>query len=134
MCRRPRVLTGCLYSGVGVTVRCASWPAQPAALEHYGGPCVSARGFTLPYAAAVSPDGRHVYFGTDDGMAAFRRQANGALRQLPGSFGCNDWAGFEGCLEIGLTPSDTWSVAITPDGRHVYMGSSGIIEMFLRVP
>jgi hypothetical protein len=59
---------------------------------------------------------------------------NGRLRQLLGSFGRNDRFGGEGCPEIDLPADDTRSLAINRDGRHVYMGSNWIIEVFRRTP
>src|SRR5215211_3745134 len=103
-------------------------------VESGGGPCVSARGFSLPLRGTVSPDGRNVYFGTEGGMAVFRRQASGALRQLGGPFGCDDWFPGEGCRQIDLLADDSRSVAISADGRNVYMGSNWLIEVFRRTP
>jgi DNA-binding beta-propeller fold protein YncE len=100
-----------------------------------GGPCASARGFPDPLRAAVSPDGRNVYFGTSIGMAAFRRASTGALRQLPGRFGCEDFFGGEGCRETEVFTEGTDKfVAIAPDARHVYLGSNLLIELFRRMP
>ena len=100
-----------------------------------GGQCASARAFPDPLGAAVSPDGRNVYFGTSIGMAAFRRASTGALRQLPGRFGCEDFFGGERCRETRVSTEGTGKVvAIAPDARHVYMGSNGLIELFRRMP
>lgn len=109
---------------------CVSWES--------GYRCVVARGFSTPSGGAVSGDGRNVYFGTEHGMAAFRRDPNGALRQLAGRFGCDDsfGVGDEGCLLTALETDEGFpkDVVISPDGRHVYMGSPSLIELFRRAP
>jgi Lactonase, 7-bladed beta-propeller len=100
--------------------------------------CVAARGFSYPSGGAVSTEGRNVYFGTEHGMAAFRRNRNGALRQLAAEFGCHDsfGVGEEGCLLTNLETDDGLpkDVVTSPDGRHVYMGSPSLIELFRRTP
>jgi DNA-binding beta-propeller fold protein YncE len=59
------------------------------------------------------------------GVAAFARdQANGALAQLAGVSGCVAPRGRGGCAR-GRTLDDAHSVAVSPDGRSVYVASPG---------
>jgi DNA-binding beta-propeller fold protein YncE len=80
---------------------------------------------------AVSPDGRHVYVAGSLGgtVAVFARaQGTGALTQLAGSAGCvrDSELDFEGdtCAKAFALDSAT-SVAVSPDGRNVYVTSFG---------
>ena len=75
---------------------------------------------------AVSPDGRNAYVtASRSGVAAFRRNRHtGALTQLPGRHGCVTPSRHDGCAhQRALYGTD--AIAISPDGRNVYVASYG---------
>lgn len=78
-------------------------------------------------AIALSPDGESVYVASSrsDAIAIFDRDPDtGALRQPPGAGGCVALKGAEGCTKaVGLNGPN--SVAVSPDGRNVYVTSRG---------
>jgi DNA-binding beta-propeller fold protein YncE len=106
--------------------------------------CGKARGFVAGTvgSVAVSPDGKTVYVGShrvgananqeqrDDGaVAVFARSENGALKQLAGTKGCVSSGGFDGCDSAALLGT-TGSLAVSPDGKNVYIGSETNSEDF----
>jgi DNA-binding beta-propeller fold protein YncE len=91
-----------------------------------GGAC--AAGVALDFAAfvAVSPDGRTVYVAsrTSSAVAVFDRDvATGALTQKSGAAGCVSETGTEGACADGVALITAASVAVSPDGRNVYVSS-----------
>ena len=106
--------------------------------------CASARALNEPgpfmgsRAIAISPDGRNVYVASSasDAIAIFFRNPNtGALKQHSGLAGCVAAKGEAGCAPaIGLDAPN--SVAVSPDGRNVYVTSrdSSTVTMFARDP
>ena len=96
-----------------------------------GGSCAKAKLLTGPEAVTVSPDGRNVYVATDpnDAVMVFDRdQRSGALRLKRGQDGCVSQDGTNGdCAiapQVGVGDSPG-SVAVSPDGRNVYVASDG---------
>jgi len=83
------------------------------------GACTDARGLQGPLEElALSPDGKTLYAGGDQ-LAAFRRNANGTLTQLPGRSGCFAPGATDGCADVnGL--SFGAQLALSPDGRSLY--------------
>ena len=72
---------------------------------------------------AISPDGANVYVTAagSDALAVFaRNRRTGALRQLPGARGCFSQFPGGGCL-VGRALNEPTSVAVSPDGEHVYV-------------
>jgi DNA-binding beta-propeller fold protein YncE len=107
--------------------------------------CGDGRGMFAPSGIAISPDGRHVYVasvGSDSVAVLSRDRATGALRQLQGARGCirelpEDWppgeadptnCGAGNGLELAV------SVAVSPDGKNVYVASFGqdAVSVFAR--
>ncbi|MEW6271719.1 MAG: beta-propeller fold lactonase family protein [Thermodesulfobacteriota bacterium] len=105
-----------------------------------GGLCATGRGLHVPIAAAVSPDGRHVYVVSQQrdpvtlsALALFARDAStGALTQLAGLAGCIS-GDLPGECTPGIGLGSAASVAISPDGRSVYVASaSDAVAVFAR--
>jgi DNA-binding beta-propeller fold protein YncE len=103
--------------------------------------CAMGRGLDAPLGLAITPDGEHVYvasFQSDpvsiSAIALFARDATtGALTQLPGAQGCisEDIGG--GVCTPGVGLRGTISVAVSPDGRHVYTAAkSDTVAAFVR--
>jgi DNA-binding beta-propeller fold protein YncE len=92
-----------------------------------GTSCAVGRGLRLPSSVAVSPDGRNVYVASamSDAVAVFaRRPSDGELNQLQGRHGCVSETGTEGCAD-GRALDRAASVAVSPDGKHVYVATRG---------
>jgi 6-phosphogluconolactonase (cycloisomerase 2 family)/tetratricopeptide (TPR) repeat protein len=86
-------------------------------------------GLDRPESIAVSPDGRHVYVASsyDDAVAVFRREGStGALTFVEAVF--DNVGGIDGL-------NGAVSVAVSPDGAHVYVASQydgGAVAVFRR--
>jgi DNA-binding beta-propeller fold protein YncE len=101
--------------------------------------CLPGRALDEVWGLAVSPDGGNLYavsskVNTLGAMA--RDRESGALEQLPGRLGCFIRGGGFGCPEgRGLTVAV--AVAVSPDGRSVYVASEdaylGSIAVFRRL-
>jgi DNA-binding beta-propeller fold protein YncE len=118
------------------------------------GGCVSvrrdegcARGRALQGAekVAVSPGGRSVYVAAAQGLSVFARdQRGGALTQLSGRNGCVSRS-VRSCARVRGLGQEVMSVALSPNGRSVYAGSTtcggppvgicrGSVSVFRRSP
>ncbi|MEM7586404.1 MAG: beta-propeller fold lactonase family protein [Acidobacteriota bacterium] len=76
-------------------------------------------GLTWIRAAALSPDGRHVYFEGREGLTVYARDVtSGRLTFL--------------AVEPGGVPGLAYSIAVSADGRHVYRAGLGWIAGFER--
>jgi DNA-binding beta-propeller fold protein YncE len=99
-------------------------PGRRGCLRHERGhSCASARALASPTAIALSADGKNVYVTSagSDALSVFARNPRtGALRQLPGASGCLSQRPGGGCL-VGRGLNEPTSVAVSPDGRHVYV-------------
>ena len=121
---------------LGGAAGCLLAPAQAARCSHRG-----ALRQLWPTALAVSGDGRNVYALTaSDERAAllvFRRnRRSGALTRLAGRTGCiaGPSVAAAGCT-AGASLAGPWfcfSLASSPDGRNVYVGSCGDLTVFAR--
>lgn len=88
--------------------------------------CAVGAGLATPNAVVVSADGRHVYVASSgsDGIAAFGRDlTDGRLTQLAGLGSCISSGAGVGCgTARAMDAAD--SLAISPDGAHLYVASS----------
>jgi DNA-binding beta-propeller fold protein YncE len=113
--------------------------AQGCISEDVGGG-VCTPGIALRGAASVtvSRDGRNVYVAAlNDAVAVFARDAKtGALTQLPEPQGCISQSGTGGHCTQGKALDGAHSVAISKDGRFVYVASelSRAVAVFARNP
>jgi DNA-binding beta-propeller fold protein YncE len=93
--------------------------------ETGAGPCANGHGLSDPESVAVSPDGKSVYVASlsSDAVARFNRNTTGGgLYQPAGTAGCVSENG-EGTCADGHGLSDPESVAVSPDGKNVYVAS-----------
>ncbi len=80
-----------------------------------------------PDAVAVSPDGKSVYAvsGAYDAVAVFDREPEtGALTQKTGTAACVSDSGNGGLCLVGRELEGATAVAVSPDGKNVYIASS----------
>ena len=92
-----------------------------------GGACTDGVVLVGAVSSAVSPDGRSVYVASSlsDAVAVFDRDAaTGALTQKAGTAGCVSETGTDGACADGVALLNPVSVAVSPDGRSVYLVST----------
>ncbi len=100
-----------------------------------GCPVKTAEALAEPIGVMVSPGDEDVYVaaGASSGtgeVAAFKREASGALTQLPGEEGCISEA-VTGCAS-GIAVGDSEDLVISPDGKNVYATSyskNAVVEL-----
>jgi DNA-binding beta-propeller fold protein YncE len=100
--------------------------------------CAVGRAVTSPEQIAISPDGRHAYvasFGSNAVTVFARSRATGALSQLRGARGCVAHLGAGPCAR-GRALARPTAVAVSPDGRNVYVAASesNALAAFARNP
>jgi DNA-binding beta-propeller fold protein YncE len=94
------------------------------------------RGVSIgPLSLAMSPDGTHLYALLPSMLLAYARDARtGSLTKLPGERGCLSKAPRDGCRVVrDLSKEKLGSaMAISPDGRNVYVGTESVMMTFTR--
>jgi DNA-binding beta-propeller fold protein YncE len=91
-----------------------------------GAPCRDGKVLDNPFSTAVSADGKNVYVASyySDAVAVLRRDTTtGALLQTPGTGGCVSETGSGGVCVDGKALNGPNSVAMSPDGKNVYVAS-----------
>ncbi|MGH2963923.1 MAG: lactonase family protein [Solirubrobacterales bacterium] len=113
---------GALAVGTGALTQ----PAGTAGCisEDGSGPCADGHAMGGPGGVAVSPDGKNVYTASGYGVARFDRTlSTGAITQPSGAAGCiSSWS--EPCRD-GHAVTSSSGVAVSPDGKSVYVASHG---------
>ncbi len=92
------------------------------------GTCIDGTDFDAPFQAAVSPDGKNVYFavaGNSSAVTIFdRNTTTGVLTQKAGTAGCISDDGSSGACVDGRGINDIVAVTVSPDGKNVYTGAT----------
>ena len=89
--------------------------------------CADGRALNGASEVAVSPDGKSVYVVSSDGDAVVRLDRNattGDISQPAGTAGCVSQTGAQTCAD-GRALNFARSVAVSPNGRSVYVASAG---------
>ena len=97
-----------------------------------GGACQDGRALADADGLAVSPDGTSVYVAGDSSLAILDRDTSGALAQKSGTAGCVSETGSSGACQNGRVLGFGGAVAVSPDGRSVYVASSSGVAILGR--
>ncbi len=93
-----------------------------------GGACTDGTALEGARTVTVSPDGTSVYVvsETSGSVSTFARDgATGAITQIGGIAGCVSDTGSGGACTDGRALGGSAGVAVSPDGKHVYVASFG---------
>ena len=110
--------TGAIFQPAG-TAGCISEPP-------YGGePCADGHALNYATGVAVSPDGKNVYVASNEAVVRLNRNTTtGAISQPAGTAGCVSEEGAGPCAD-GHGLGGPTEVTVSPDGKSVYVASSG---------
>jgi 6-phosphogluconolactonase (cycloisomerase 2 family) len=102
-----------------------------------GGTCIDGNSLLGVGWLAVSPDGNYAYLVAlnSSAVATFARDTStGTLTQLDGVAGCVSEVGDGVTCEVGRALANALSVALSPDGKHLYVASrnSNAVAVFSR--
>ena len=87
--------------------------------------CADGHSLLAAISVAVSPDGKSVYVAAPGGVARLNRNVTtGAIAQPPGTAGCISETGAGPCAN-GHGLDSVFDVAVSPDGKNVYVASGG---------
>jgi len=92
------------------------------------GPCADGHALRGPSGVAVSPDGESIYVASasSDAVARFNRSTStGAISQPAGTAGCVSETGAGTCAD-GRALDGAGGVAVSPDGKNVYVASAAV--------
>src|SRR5690606_7711919 len=92
------------------------------------GACVKGRGLVGARAIAISRNGKNVYVASEFGnsVAVFaRNRKTGELTQLEGTDGCVGETSLGGACADGKALLGPRGIAVSRDGRNVYVGAAG---------
>ena len=99
-------------------------PRRRGCVRHRGGRfCGHGRAIASPVSITLSPDGANVYVvaaGSDAISVFARNRRTGVISQLAGGRGCVSQRPGGGCV-VGRALNEPTSVAVSPDGAHVYV-------------
>ncbi len=131
----------CVLAGAGAAPAAAETLTQkPLPAGCIGeAPCMVGVETFMAQSVAVSPDGRHAYVVAvmNGALTIFDRLADGTLRQKPGISGCFSSRAADllpGYCAPVTAIRGAFSVAVSPDGRNVYVASllSSAVAVFDR--
>lgn len=100
--------------------------------ENGGSTCRDGRSLFGPINIVFSTDAKQIYVSHSQGVTVLRRGANGVLTQPADPTGCisedgKDSAGTVGACTDGRFLGQTYQIAPSPDGKHVYMTHDGFV-------
>ena len=93
--------------------------------------CAKGRALGEGVSVTVSPDGGNVYVGAEALVVFARNHRNGALTQLRHADGCVNDDGNQNCA-VGRAVSAPHDIAVSPNGRSVYVASLQGVAVFAR--